>query len=108
MSTIRKIEVYLPPNHERTLQKDGAVEIHSGPYLDVQEKAFLIIGGKAWTEEEHDAEFQRRAKAYADDLLSAHLSPGKIVEREDEGDEALYEWIRRAIEAVNAKHGIKL
>lgn len=63
------------------------------------EPATLYIGtGKLWTEDE--------VRAYGDDLLSAHMSPGQIVERADDYEEPLYRWIDRAIKAVNAKHGL--
>ena len=49
---------------------------------------------------------ESEVRAYGDDLLSAHMSPGQIVERADDYEEPLYRWIDRAIKAVNAKHGL--
>jgi len=42
--------------------------------------------------------------AYGNDLLTAHLSPGEVVDRLD--DEPLYRWISRAVKSVNEKHGL--
>lgn len=62
-------------------------------------KATLVIGDeRVFTESE--------VRAYGDDLLSAHMSPGQIVDRADDYEEPLYRWIDRAIKAVNAKHGL--
>ena len=42
--------------------------------------------------------------AYADDLMTAHLDPGRVVDREK--DEQGADWIHRARNHVNAKHGV--
>jgi hypothetical protein len=57
----------------------------------------------------HDDKAERvftesEVKAYGNDLLTAHLSPGDVVDRLD--DEPLYRWISRAVKSVNEKHGI--
>ena len=64
-------------------------------------EATLVVGKeRVFTETE--------VRAYADDLLSAHLSPGQVIDRGSDGDEPLYQWIERAIKIINAKHGITL
>ena len=58
-------------------------------------------------EHRHERVFtESEVRAYGDDLLSAHMSPGQIVDRADDYEEPLYRWIDRAIKAVNAKHGL--
>ena len=42
--------------------------------------------------------------ALADDLMTAHLDPGRVVDREK--DEQGADWIHRARNHVNAKHGV--
>lgn len=62
MSTTRKIEGF-GANRFGEYQFDVAPDENDG-----WEPATLIIGGKGYTEEEHEAEFQRRAKAMLDDM----------------------------------------
>jgi RNase H-fold protein (predicted Holliday junction resolvase) len=64
MSTTRKIEgiANLTDNDEITL----SIEPNTSPVHIYKEPATLVIGGKCLTEEEHEAEFQRRARAMLD------------------------------------------
>ncbi len=60
MSTTRKIEglsIQLGNRKFRFTEESGAP-------MATEERATLVIGGKCLTEEEHEAEFQRRAKAF--------------------------------------------
>lgn len=42
--------------------------------------------------------------AYADDLMTAHLNPGRVVDIR-KGEQGA-SWIHRAINHVNEKHGV--
>lgn len=95
MST-RKIEVYTFPNYDRILYKAGVLEVSTIPHLDIQTPATLIIGGKAFTEEEHEAEFQRRAKAMLSEI-STGIYRGKV----GEGPQ-------HTIKSIAARHGVQL
>jgi GTP-sensing pleiotropic transcriptional regulator CodY len=73
MSTTRKIEglsIQLGNRKFRFTEESGAP-------MATEERATLVIGGKCLTEEEHEAEFQRRAKAMVKDIL-AILSPDRV------------------------------
>lgn len=73
MSTTRKIEglsIQLGNRKFRFTEESGAP-------MATEERATLVIGGKCLSEEEHEAEFQRRAKAMVKDIL-AILSPDRV------------------------------
>jgi hypothetical protein len=73
MSTVRKIE--------GCTTKEGQF-FRIPPDAPGTTPATLIIGGKALTQEEHEAEFQRRAKAMMNDvrdkLASGWIHPDEI------------------------------
>ena len=90
-----KIEGWANGNPAYPGRHHSFTDLNSG----VGVKATLVIGDeRVFTESE--------VRAYGDDLLSAHMSPGQIVDRADDYEEPLYRWIDRAIKAVNAKHGL--
>jgi hypothetical protein len=111
MSTTRKIEgiANLTDNDEITL----SIEPNTSPVHIYKEPATLVIGGKCLTEEEHEAEFRRRAMAMLEEF-STNLSG--MTEFADEFYTAAarettannVRAARRHLSLIAAKHGIKL
>ena len=80
MSTTRKIEGWTQTGcADYYPHQDESVAIFhiKDDHTSVNVPSTLIIGGKGYTEEEHEAEFQRRAKAMVKDIL-AILSPDRV------------------------------
>lgn len=82
MSTTRKIEGYLTAHDDNGPGYELGSGAGFGSFWEGDATKFLpealpvtlVIGGKAYTEEEHEAEFQRRAKAMLVDLLKSQSS----------------------------------
>lgn len=100
MSTTRKIEGYLTAHDDN----GPGYELGSGAgfgsfwegdatnFLPESLPVTLVIGGKCYTEEEHEAEFQRRAKAMLADLKDQTTSMA----------------VEQSIDRIATKHGIQL
>lgn len=98
MSSTRKIE-------GRATSLMGSYEFIEGPEVPPQgnpwKPATLIIG-KAYTQEEHEAEFQRRAKAM---VMEMNEEMQMIHEYDGVSGYVLFE---RKLKAIATKHGIQL
>ena len=85
MSATRKIEGYLTAHDDNGPGYELGNGAGFGSFWEGDATKFLpealpvtlVIGGKCYTEEEHEAEFQRRAKAMLKDIL-AILSPDRV------------------------------
>lgn len=99
----KKIEGYCQQHDNQDyLDRGNTVYVNRSPCTGKDPRCTVVVhkgkSERVFTESE--------VRAYGDDLLSAHMSPGQIVDRADDYDEPLYLWIDRAIKAVNAQHGI--
>ena len=93
MSTTRKIEGWTHAGcADYYPHQDESVAIFHirDDHTSVNVPSVLIIGGKALTEEEHEAEFQRRAKALVSDMKDQTMSIA----------------VEQSIDRIAAKHGI--
>jgi hypothetical protein len=83
MSTVRKIKGWVDGIVTTRKAKDiASVHLFAHKHTPDMVRATTIIGGKALTQEEHEAEFQRRAKAMMNDvrdkLASGWIHPDEI------------------------------
>jgi hypothetical protein len=95
-STVRKIEGWVDGIVTTRKAKDiVSVHLFAHKHTPDMVRATTIIGGKALTQEEHEAEFQRRAKAMVGELFD-------FVDGHGEGANSRI-WNR-----IAANHGIQL
>jgi hypothetical protein len=99
MSSTRKIEGWTDPAFQMNPGNMSASVTIRANALPGDAPIVAIIGGKALTEEEHEAEFQWRAKAMVNDMARAgHLGMGP------EDTYVTFESIR----TIAAKYNIQL